>query len=69
MCGMCQLVEFVNYNNFETLLLFCVELLAARNFLDQFLNDHTVVKFGFTWSYLNMIHAAKNDGLARGGGS
>jgi hypothetical protein len=55
----------VNNDNFKALLLFCVKLLTACNFLDQLLNNNTVIKFSFAGCYLNVIHTTKNDGLAR----
>ena len=59
-----QLVEFVNHDHFEAFLLFTIELLAARNFLDQLLHNHTIVDFCLTWCHLNMIHTTEHDSLA-----
>lgn len=60
-----QLVEFVNYDNFEAFLLLTIELLAARNFLYKLLHNHSIVDFCLTWRHFNVIHTAEHNSLAR----
>jgi hypothetical protein len=62
--GLGQLVQLVNHYNLEALLLFRVELLAARHFFDEFLHDDSIVDFSLARRDLNVVHTAKNDGLA-----
>ncbi len=53
-------------DNFEAFLDLSIELLSARNFLYQFLNDNSVLTVGVTRGDLNMIVAAEYDALHNG---
>ena len=64
--GVGELVEFVNNDDFEAFLLLGVELLAAGDFFDEFLDDDAVVEFGFAGRDFDVVHGAEDDGGAGG---
>lgn len=53
-------------NNFEALLLPSVELLTSGHLFDEFLNNDSIVDFGFRRCHFNVVHRAEDNGLASG---
>lgn len=62
-----QIVKFVNYNNFESFLLFLIKLLAARNLFDEFLYNYSIVVVCLAGSNLNVEIGGENNALNRSG--
>ena len=55
-----------NYN-LKTFLSLLFQLLASRNFLDEFLHNHSVIVISLTRGYLNVEIAAENHAIDRSG--
>jgi hypothetical protein len=56
----------VNYDHFKAFLLFGVKLRTSSDFLDQLLDDDSVVLVSFTWGHLDVVNRAKNNAAASG---
>jgi hypothetical protein len=63
-----QLVEFVNDHHFEALLLLCVQLLAACDFLNQLLHNDSIVELSLARRHLYVVHRREHNRGAGGAG-
>ena len=61
-----EVVKLMDDDHLECLLLLLVELLAARNLLNEFLNDHFIVVLSLTWGDFNVIVRRKHNALHGG---
>lgn len=55
-----QIVDFVDYHNFERFLNFCVQLLTSRNLFNQLLHNDPIMRVGFGGRYFQVIVARKD---------
>jgi hypothetical protein len=62
-----QIVNFMDNYHLKAFLRLLLQLLTSRNFLDEFLDNHSVVVIRLTRGHLNVEIAAENHAIDRSG--